>query len=267
MGKNARKYSAMTIKRLFALSGNCCAFPGCEERLVNQKNALDSNICHIEGANEGSQRYNSNMDDKDRASYDNLILLCRQHHDVTNDTDIYTVDDLVKMKRDHESQYLTKQLRNKPSMLSNTINAISSLNLDTLSNAEPNEAFDPSEKLSYNNIKTHYTVINEYKVFHKKLNDLYEELEIQGSIKKDRLLDNIRSIYIDVRANYVKDSDFPIDIIRANSDRILDDIHTTLYERLIQEDLFEEDIILGIRLVMTDAFIRCKIMEHPNDSK
>ena len=192
MGSKARNYTDMTLKRLFALSGNCCAFPGCKELLVNRRNALDSNICHIEGANEGSQRFNPKMSDVDRANYDNLILLCRQHHDETNDTTLYTVAVLKKMKQDHESQYLTKKLRNNPSMLRNTITAISSLKLEPESNSEPREAFDPSEKLSFNNIKSYYSIINEYKVYHKKLNTLYEELEIQGSIRKDRLLYNIR---------------------------------------------------------------------------
>ena len=32
---------------------------------------------------------------------------------------------------------------------------------------------------------------------------------------------------------------------------------------------FDEDIILGIRLILVDAFIRCKLLEEPtkNDSK
>ena len=81
MGKGARKYTDKTLKRLFGLSGNICAFPDCNALLVNEKNALDSNICHIEAANEGGERYNSSMTDEERADYSNLILLCRQHHE------------------------------------------------------------------------------------------------------------------------------------------------------------------------------------------
>ena len=98
MGQQARNYSQKTIKRLFALSGNQCAFPNCNKVLVNQNNALDSNICHIEAANSDGERYNLNMSDKERADYDNLILLCREHHDVTK----YTVDVLQNMKKNHE---------------------------------------------------------------------------------------------------------------------------------------------------------------------
>ncbi len=96
MGKGARNYTNKTLKRLFALSGNECAFPGCDKKLVNQENAKDSNICHIEAANPDGQRYNPNMTDEERADYHNLILLCVQHHDETDDVDKYPVEVLKK---------------------------------------------------------------------------------------------------------------------------------------------------------------------------
>jgi len=104
MGKDARKYTDKTLKRLFALSGNMCAFPGCDKLLVNENNAKDSNICHIEAANEDGERYNPDMTDIERADYPNLILLCIQHHDETNDVKKYPVNVLKKMKSDHESE-------------------------------------------------------------------------------------------------------------------------------------------------------------------
>jgi hypothetical protein len=104
MGKQARNYSQKTIKRLFALSGNQCAFSNCIRILVNQNNALDSNICHIEAAEPKGQRYNPNMTDQERADYNNLILLCPIHHDETNDTTKYTVNVLQNMKKSHEQR-------------------------------------------------------------------------------------------------------------------------------------------------------------------
>jgi hypothetical protein len=45
--------------------------------------------------------------DKERADYDNLILLCVQHHDETNDGEKYSVITLKEMKRDHISRHPT----------------------------------------------------------------------------------------------------------------------------------------------------------------
>ena len=104
MGKQARNYTQQTIKILFALSASQCSFPNCEKQIVNENNAIDSNICHIQGANLGSERYNPNMSDKERADYNNLILLCPQHHFETNNVNIYTVEVLHKMKKEHEDK-------------------------------------------------------------------------------------------------------------------------------------------------------------------
>lgn len=103
-----RDYTDKTIKRLFGLSGNQCAFPGCTEIMTNDKNAKNSNICHIEAANEGGERFNPGMSDIQRADYPNLILLCVQHHDETNDVNKYTVDALKEMKSNHEAEIAKK---------------------------------------------------------------------------------------------------------------------------------------------------------------
>jgi hypothetical protein len=269
MGKDARKYSEKTLKRLFGLSGNICAFPNCNTILVNQSNALESNICHIQAANEGGERYNDSMSDEERADYPNLILLCRQCHDKTNDTSIYSVEVLKEMKLNHESAYLNQRIKSNPSMLKNTINAISNISLDTISDSADFTVYDPKLKLHYNSIKTNFVLIQEYKVYQGKINTLYDELERQGSIKKEKLLSNVNQIYNKVKGTYVLDSENPLEIIRLNSDKIFNEVFDVIYKQLENSNFFEEDIALGINLILVDAFIRCKILEEPieNDSK
>jgi hypothetical protein len=50
------------IKRLFTLTGNLCAFPDCQVLMVNN-NIIIGEICHIEGENPMSSRYNQYMTD------------------------------------------------------------------------------------------------------------------------------------------------------------------------------------------------------------
>lgn len=263
MGNQARNYSPMTLKRLFGLSGNQCAFPGCSKQLVNTTNAKDSNICHIEAANEDGERYNPSMTDLERANYPNLILLCVQHHDETNDEAIYTVEVLKEMRQNHESIISNKMLNEKPSMLINAINAISSIEIENIDETQSLKVIDPREKIKYNSIKRSTALIDEYKVYHSKINSLYDELETQGSIKKEKLLSNIKLIYTKIKGNYVLDSENTIEIIKANSDNIIEDVFNELYIKLEESNLFKEDIVLGINLIIVDAFIRCKILEEP----
>lgn len=263
MGSKARNYTPQTLKQLYGLSGNQCAFPGCTKQLVNKQNALDSNICHIEAAKEDGQRFNALMSDEQRADYPNLILLCVQHHDETNDVKKYTVDVLREMKSNHESTFLNQRIKNNPSMLSNTINAIANIKLDEVIGSESLNSFNPKNKISFNELKRNIALINEYKVYNQKINSLYDELELQGSIKKERLLDNIKQIYLKVKGIYVKDSENEFEIIKQNSDNIIDDIFAELYLKMEGSAYWDEDIILGIRLIMVDAFMRCKILEEP----
>lgn len=95
-----------TLRALFAKSGNCCAFPGCKNKIINNKNQLIGEVCHIEAAEEGGERYNPNQTDEERRHYDNLILLCHEHHVETNDIQEYTVNKLKNMKKVHEAKFI-----------------------------------------------------------------------------------------------------------------------------------------------------------------
>ncbi len=263
MGTNPRGYSQSTLKRLFGLSGNNCAFPGCTKTLVNQNTAINSNICHIEAAEERGERYNANMTDDERADYPNLILLCPEHHEETNDIVKYTVSELKKMKTLHESNVSQRILRSKPSMLMNAINAIANIQLDNIIENGSLYAIDPQDKILYNSVKRTIPLIHEYKIYHEKINTLYDELEKQGSIKKDKLLSVIRSTYLRVKGRYVLDSPDPISIIRNNSDNIIDDVYNELYSQIKDSNYWVEDMVVGLELIIVDAFIRCKLLEEP----
>ncbi len=93
------------LRELFALSGNQCAFPNCMHALISDKGTFIAQLCHIEAANKGGQRYNSEQTDEERRSKANLLLLCYAHHRETDDEHEYTVERLKKIKNDHEDQF------------------------------------------------------------------------------------------------------------------------------------------------------------------
>jgi hypothetical protein len=96
--------SLPTIKRLFAHSGNRCAFPQCMAALFEGTTVIGK-ICHIKAANPRGPRYDPQQSATERHGYDNLLLLCGKHHTVIDDdVETYTVECLVKMKTDHESR-------------------------------------------------------------------------------------------------------------------------------------------------------------------
>jgi hypothetical protein len=94
-----------TYRALFAKSGNVCAFPGCNEEMVTSRGIFVGQICHIEAAELGGQRYNIDSNDEERRSFENLMLMCYRHHCETNDVTVYDVQSLKTMKREHEARH------------------------------------------------------------------------------------------------------------------------------------------------------------------
>ena len=109
----ARKpYYIKTIKKLFALSGNQCAFnykdKRCNQEIINSKGHVIGEICHIEAANKNGIRYNPNSNDDYRRSFKNLILLCPNHHKLIDADDTFSVYQLQQMKSNHDQENFTK---------------------------------------------------------------------------------------------------------------------------------------------------------------
>ncbi len=94
--------STTTVTKLVLAAAAKCGFPDCKQQLIVD-DQLIADICHIQAASPGGERYNPSQTDQERRAYDNLIILCRNHHRVTDNTDIYTVEKLKGMKLAHEA--------------------------------------------------------------------------------------------------------------------------------------------------------------------
>lgn len=93
------------VRELYLKSGNQCAFPGCDHLLMDKDGVFIAEICHIESALPGGERFNLNQNNEQRRAFGNLMLLCHAHHKVTDNVNEYTVDRMKTMKADHESKF------------------------------------------------------------------------------------------------------------------------------------------------------------------
>ncbi|MEX0921413.1 MAG: hypothetical protein WDZ84_01440 [Rhodovibrionaceae bacterium] len=94
-----------TLRELFLKSGNLCAYPGCNALMMNSKGVFIGQVCHIKAAEEGGERFNSNMTNDERRAAENLMLMCYPHHQETNDAHEFPVERLKKFKADHEKRF------------------------------------------------------------------------------------------------------------------------------------------------------------------
>lgn len=97
--------SVTTIKKLFGLSGNRCAFPDCTEKMIDQSGTLIGEVCHICGDKPGSKRYDPAQTEAERQGFSNLILLCPKHHIMIDDDEAkFPVSVIKQMKKRHEDK-------------------------------------------------------------------------------------------------------------------------------------------------------------------
>lgn len=270
MPPGPREYTNITIKKLYGFSKNRCYNPDCKKLLIGRDEVTQiSKISHIEGASEKGPRYNKNMSNDERRDYKNLILLCDECHCIIDNPKneiTYPAVLLKEWKKTREDEVKEEHFKN-PSLLRTAVNALSNLNLEEIPHEKQEiNVFKISDKISYNNLKRNKVLLDDYKIYHSKIDSLYNELEKHGSFKKNKLLRNIKNIYLKIKGNYIGNSNQPIEIIRLNADNIFEGVQEELFKLLEGET--KENIFVEISLIMVDAFIRCKILEEPqNDNK
>jgi nucleoside phosphorylase len=98
--------SNAVVKRIFATTGNLCAFPECRTILYDVLNDIFSGeMCHIAAVSPQGPRFDPHMTDEERNSPENLIILCPTHHNVIDQKpEKYSSQVLKAMKRTHESR-------------------------------------------------------------------------------------------------------------------------------------------------------------------
>lgn len=261
-----------TVRRLFALSHNHCAFPSCPvEIATNDSAVLKAAVCHIEAAEVEGERFNLSMTNEERRHYDNLIVLCPTHHSETDDVDRYPVPALKKMKLDHIE--MMRRLHTSvyevikySTALAYVVNAIGSAEfLDGHEPPDDRTRFEIEAKITYNQVKRYASIIGQYSVYQGKLTKLYTEIETQGSGKKQALLHTIQRLYSDAKTKFVTGNITVQDV----ADDLFSEVEARLWDILenrssnLEESLSYEERDTAISIVMVDAFMRCRILEEP----
>lgn len=99
-----------TILHVYTASAGRCSFFGClnyvlQERLT-RKRAILGNVAHIVAASPDGTRGNDPLPMHKRSEFENLMLMCREHHDFIDKKESapeYSVERLVKQKKEHEA--------------------------------------------------------------------------------------------------------------------------------------------------------------------
>jgi hypothetical protein len=102
--------------KLWARAGGMCSFPNCRRALAwgPDEIRLRGEMAHIVASSDGGPRGDPSSPTADRNKYENLILLCPNHHEEVDSEEIhFTSDALREMKAQHES-WVEQQLAQGP---------------------------------------------------------------------------------------------------------------------------------------------------------
>lgn len=132
-------------------------------------------------------------------------------------------------------------------------------------------ASDIDAKISFNDLKRNRWVAELYKEDALLIDDSIKTLDsiiYNGSFKLKR---QIRNYYYAALGRYgLYEKPFDIDLIRKNSDNIIDEVIFAAQETVsscstLGAEFLQEDIDNGIRMIISYSIIECIVLENPND--
>lgn len=117
-----RSYADKDIKLLWGLAAARCSHPECRVECVVEGTDFDrpvifGKIAHIVGHSDDGPRGDPSYPKELRSKYENLILLCGNHHDVIDGQDsTFTIVELRHWKSEHEQWVRTSLAQEMPSI-------------------------------------------------------------------------------------------------------------------------------------------------------
>lgn len=142
------------------------------------------------------------------------------------------------------------------SNLAAIINILSKEQWDESNRVEIEKSFEIDRKITFNKLKRARDVIEEYRVYYKKVDEKYAEFDAMGVNKSNSVLATIKREY-----RYLKD--------QPDSDYIFEAVVERIIDKILESPNFEpipiDELNLCVDILVVDAFIRCKIFENPEN--
>lgn len=140
------------------------------------------------------------------------------------------------------------------SNLASVINILSKERWDEISNSDFINSFEVDRKITFNELDRSRSIIEEYRIYYKKVDEKYSEFDQQGVNKSFSVLRSISKEYIRLKG-------------KGNPDEIFEEVIERTKNKVIESANFIEipidELDLCVDILVVDAFIRCKIFENP----
>ncbi|MFT4444966.1 ABC-three component system protein [Parvimonas sp. G1967] len=127
------------------------------------------------------------------------------------------------------------------------------LNMDAVS-PEIN-SFDIDDKILFNELEDAKDIINDYKIFYHRLDEIYSEFDKEGKNKSLSVLQEIRRQYQILNTS----DNNPVNIFYE----IINCVMNIIIKSSNYTEMAMEELQMCTNILVVDAFIRCKIFKNP----
>ncbi len=158
-------------------------------------------------------------------------------------------------------EFIKKELGEEPALdkvdsnLSVILKILSEEDLtDDIDTPEIN-SFAIDKKIEFNELSNIKEIIDEYKVYYSRLNDLYEEFDKQGANRSLSVLRTIKQYYIKQVSQGKKSVELFFSVVECVTEFVRNSRNCP--------DIGFEELEMCVYIVIVDAFIKCKIFKNP----
>ena len=144
--------------------------------------------------------------------------------------------------------------------LAKVVEILSKVDLRIVEEPKKNNVFEIEEKIEFNNLKEVKVTIEDYAIYSAKLNNIYEEFDKEGINASLSILAEIKNAYVKCKNKY-KNSAFDI------FEGIFLEVKQFVINSKNYQKIQEEELNYCIRIIIVDAFLKCKIFENPGGQK
>lgn len=186
----------------------------------------------------------------------NATTDCYDIKRIIRDVQSKNIDVISKLASYLEKAVLPASIdERRPSVITYVINCLSEISLATISVSPDVKPFDLLPKINLNKLTKWKTIIEEYTVYSVLVDKIYRQYDKQGVNKSFAVLSSLHDLYIDLSTENFGDDLF---------DKLVEKVYETIDgDCTCNESLAREELLINIKIVLVDAFVKCKIFEKP----
>ena len=166
------------------------------------------------------------------------------------------IDTIEKLASFLEKSILPSTVEERrPSVITYVINCLSEESLAEVSVNPDVKPFDFIPKIDLNKLVKWKAIVTEYAVDSVLVDKIYKQYDKQGVNKSLAVLASLHDLYLNLSLDSSGDDLF---------DKLLENVYEIVDgDGTCNESLTREELMMNIKIVLVDAFVKCKIFEKP----